>query len=98
MTTRGLPGFLRRSLRRDDFYTTSEDEDEVDEDYDYDDGDNSIEENDASANNSQSASSSQIESKKGTKSDPSETSAREAIRALEKREEGTSSLGHRDSN
>ena len=77
MTTRGLPGFLRRSLRRDDFYTTSEDEDEVDEDYDYDDGDNSIEENDASANNSQSASSSQIESKKGTKSDPSETSARE---------------------
>ena len=68
---------MRRSLRRDDFYTTSEDEDEVDEDYDYDDGDNSIEENDASANNSQSASSSQIESKKGTKSDPSETSARE---------------------
>ena len=67
---------MRRSLRRDDFYTTSEDEDEVDEDYDYDDGDNSIEENDGSANNSQSASSSQIESKKGTKSDPSETSAR----------------------
>ena len=38
MTSRGLPGFLRRSLRRDDFYTTSEDEDE-DEDGDY----NSIE-------------------------------------------------------
>lgn len=43
MTTRGLPGFLRRSLRRDDFYTTSEDEDD-DNDYDFDDGDNSIEE------------------------------------------------------
>lgn len=56
MTTRGLPGFLRRSIRRDDFYTTSEDEDEVDEDYDYDDGDNSIEENEAS--------NSQIESNK----------------------------------
>lgn len=42
MTTRGLPGFLRRSLRRDDFYTTSEDEDD-DNDYGYDDGDNSIE-------------------------------------------------------
>ena len=61
---------MRRSMRRDDFYTTSEDEDEVDEDYDYDDGDNSIEENEASAN-SQSASSSQIQSNKETKLDPS---------------------------
>uniref|UniRef100_A0A7S4ASG3 Rab-GAP TBC domain-containing protein n=1 Tax=Pseudo-nitzschia australis TaxID=44445 RepID=A0A7S4ASG3_9STRA len=43
MTTRGLPGFLRRSLRRDDFYTTSEDDDTDDNDNDDDDGENSIE-------------------------------------------------------
>ena len=50
MTTRGLPGFLRRSRLRDDFYTTSEDDDDDDDDdddedndYEYDDGDNSIE-------------------------------------------------------
>ena len=29
MTSRGLPGFLRRSLRRDDLYSTSEDEDDT---------------------------------------------------------------------
>ena len=79
MTTRGLPGFLRRSLRRDDFYTTSEDEDEVDNEYDYDDGDNSIEENETA--NNRGGSSSQIESNdKESNLDPSpmaETSARE---------------------
>mmetsp|Transcript_5399 Transcript_5399/g.11148 ORF Transcript_5399/g.11148 Transcript_5399/m.11148 type:complete len:468 (-) Transcript_5399:114-1517(-) len=50
MTTRGLPGFLRRSLRRDDFYTTSEDEDENgnNDDYGYEEGDNSIEDGESS--------------------------------------------------
>jgi len=50
MTTRGLPGFLRRSLRRDDFYTTSEDEDENsnNDEYGYDEGDNSIEDGESS--------------------------------------------------
>jgi len=51
MTTRGLPGFLRRSRLRDDFYTTSEDEDDdEDNDYDFDDGDNSIEDDAKSRN------------------------------------------------
>lgn len=58
MTTRGLPGFLRRSLRRDDYYSTSEDED----DDDYDDGDNSIED----GSNSRSGSSLVDDNKKGT--------------------------------
>lgn len=51
MTTRGLPGFLRRSRLRDDFYTSSEDEDDdEDNDYDFDDGDNSIEDDAKSRN------------------------------------------------
>jgi len=62
MTSRGLPGFLRRSLRRDDFYTTSEDEDD---ESDYEDGDNSIED----GTNSQSESNVVEVNDNGTKGD-----------------------------
>eukprot|EP00531_Pseudo-nitzschia_arenysensis_P000022 CAMPEP_0116148794 /NCGR_PEP_ID=MMETSP0329-20121206/18572_1 /TAXON_ID=697910 /ORGANISM="Pseudo-nitzschia arenysensis, Strain B593" /LENGTH=477 /DNA_ID=CAMNT_0003645001 /DNA_START=215 /DNA_END=1648 /DNA_ORIENTATION=+ len=56
MTTRGLPGFLRRSLRRDDFYTTSEDEDENSNDeYGYEDGDNSIQDEGAATESNNSS-------------------------------------------
>lgn len=65
MTTRGLPGFLRRSLRRDDFYTSSEDEDEnTNDEYGYDEGDNSIRDEGAAPAAESSNSNNMIETNK----------------------------------
>ena len=77
MTTRGLPGFLRRSLRRDDYYTTSEDEDD-DSDSEYEDEDNSLAECTNSCNGIDAMKGNKTESEEGdniTKTEKSHTSS-----------------------